>query len=190
MWIPRSQPMRIPILQFLSSFPPEREVYVEEIVEHLREHLREHSNLTEEAAAHPQFRRNAGGALSGLKQDGRPKKKGLIERTCKDHYRITERGREWLDGGVTGDRPPTGGPPPRRRLQEAQEPLVQESVRQVCPLQRPVRLREHGDRPHHAAFPRWIGCRRELATALSAVQPEKVCEAAIRSSWNRSALAR
>ena len=94
MWIPRSQPMRVPILQFLSSFPPEREVYVEEIVEHLRKHF----NLADQATSHPQFRRYAGGALSGLKQDGRPMTMGLIERTCKNHYRITERGREWLGG--------------------------------------------------------------------------------------------
>ena len=101
--------MRIPILQFLSSFPREREVYVEEIVEDLKKHLREHSNLTEEAASHSQFRRNVGGALSGLKQDGRPKKKGLIERTCKNHYRITERGREWLGDGAPETPPPPDG---------------------------------------------------------------------------------
>lgn len=111
MWIPRSQPMRRPILQFLAGFPPEREVYVDEIVEHLRQHFR----LTEEAASHlsdptassrdrtSRFRRNCGGALSGLKQDG------SIERTCDAHYRITEKGRNFLGNGApTAPSPPDG----------------------------------------------------------------------------------
>ena len=107
--IPRSPRMRKPILQFLAGFPIEEEVHTGEIAEHVRVYF----NLSEKAASQPtpstrdrtsQFRRNCGGALSGLKQDG------SIERTCRDHYRITEKGLKSLAGDAPAPRIPSGDP--------------------------------------------------------------------------------
>ena len=98
--IPKSWPMRKPILAFLSRFPPDREVDVAEIAEHVSQHFRlTAAELAEAANNRPsdrttRFRRNFGGAMSGLKQ-GR-----LIERTCKQHYRLTQKGRSELNEGT------------------------------------------------------------------------------------------